>query len=152
MKLILALLFFCGAASAQCGLIAYNAITGKFDCTGLARKVIAYEVGDGTIPLTTAQLGSGAIFINDASPVTLTEASCISLVASQIVVVKIGATTKFTITCVVAASYSRLTTDGTTGYLNAAAITSRSIAAGAVLDLSGTGGTATNLKLFAYGR
>lgn len=121
---------------------------------GYAVKVAGYEVGaeNAAAALATADLTNHGFAINSASAKTLTEASCISDAGDQTVVVKVGATTKLTIHCVAPASYSRATVDGSTGYLDAAHITDTAIAAGAMLDLSGTAnGTTKDVKLHIYG-
>jgi hypothetical protein len=123
--------------------------------TGLIVKVAGYEVGgeNAAAALVTADLTNHAFAVNDASAKVLTEASCVSDAGDQTVVVKVSSTTKLTIHCVAPASYSRSTTDGTTGYLNAAHITDTAIAVGAMLDLSGTANTTTkDLKLHIYGK
>jgi hypothetical protein len=114
----------------------------------------AYEVGaeDSSSALTTTNLTNHAFLINDANAKTLTEASCISDAGSQAVTVKIGSTTLFTINCVAPASYSRGTTNGTTGFINAAGMGSTAVTAGAMLDSSGTANTTTkDIKLHIYG-
>lgn len=113
-----------------------------------------YEVGaeDAASALTTADLTNHAFSVNDGNPKTLTEASCISDAGSQVVTVKIGTATLFSITCVPPASYSRGTTNGSTGFINAAGMSSTAVAAGSVLDLSGTANTTTkDIKLHIYG-
>lgn len=113
-----------------------------------------YEVGSehAAAPLSNSDLMNHAFFINDGFPKTLTQAHCISDAGSQAVTVAIGGTAIFSITCVPPATYSQAVTDGTTGYLLAASMTSTAVAAGAVLDMTGTAnGTTRDVKLHLYG-
>ena len=118
-------------------------------------RVLGYEVmGSGTAGVLQAAdfTGSFAAAINNADAKTLTEASCISDTGDQTIVVSVGGSARFTIHCVVAGSYSRSTTDGSTGYIIAASMTNTAVAAGAVLDVTGTAnGSTKDLKVFAYG-
>jgi hypothetical protein len=117
-------------------------------------EVGAYEVGteDASATLTTADLTNHAFLINDANAKTLTEASCVSDAGSQAVTVKTGSTSLFTITCVAPGSYSRSTTDGTSGYILASSMSSTAVSAGALLDLSGAANATTkDIKLHLYG-
>ena len=122
-----------------------------------ARKLIGYEAGseNAATALGTADLNNHSIVINDNTTKTLTEASCITDTGSQTVSVKIRTTFLFTITCVPYTSYSRTSTDGTTGYIIAANMVSAGgtliVPAGAQLDLSGTSNTTTkDLKLTGW--
>jgi len=102
--------------------------------------------------LTTAKYTNHG-FIISAGATTLTEASCISDTGDQTVLVKIGATTMFSIHCVAPGSYSAATTTGTTGYMNAAAMTNTAVGAHAMLDLSGTTNSTTKgIVLHIYGQ
>ncbi len=132
---------------------------GSF-CTVTAKPSTAVRILGDELPGTgTAGVLQAADFtaafaasINDANAKTLTEASCISDTGSQTIVVSVGGSARFTITCVVAGSYSRSTTDGSTGYISAASMTNTAVAAGAVLDITGTAnGSTKDLKVFAYG-
>jgi len=117
-------------------------------------KVGGFMVGaeNAAAALATADLTNHAFIINDANAKTMTEASCVSDAGSQAVTVKIGSTTEFSITCVAPVSYSRSTTDGSTGYIVAASMTTPGIAAGAMLDLSGTANTTTkSVVIHLYG-
>jgi hypothetical protein len=117
-------------------------------------KVGGYEVGseNASAAFATGDLSAHGFAINDGNAKTLTEASCVSDAGSQSVTVKIGGTTLFTITCVPAASYSRSTTNGSTGYAVAASMGSTAVGAGAQLDLSGTANVTTkDIKLHIYG-
>jgi hypothetical protein len=116
-------------------------------------KAFGYEVGseNASAAFATADLTNHSILINDSNAKTLTEASCITDAGSQTVTVKIGSTTLFSITCVAFGSYSRSTTDGSTGYIIAASMGSTALTAGAQVDLSGTAnGTTKDIKLHAW--
>ena len=103
--------------------------------------------------LVDADITAVGFYINDAVAKTLVEASCVSDAGDQTVTVKIGATTLFAIHCLAAASYSRSTTNGTTGYIIAASMTNTAVAAGALLDLSGTANTTTkNVTIHLWGK
>lgn len=117
-------------------------------------RIGGYEIGseNASTAIATPDLTSHSFLINDGAPKTLTEVSCVTDAGSQRVTVKTGTTTLFTITCVAFGSYTAAVTDGTAGYLNAAAMDSTAISAHAQLDLSGTANGATkNLKLHLYG-
>jgi hypothetical protein len=112
-------------------------------------KIGGFIVGaENAAPLATADLTNHAFVINDANAKTITEASCVSNVSSQAITVKIGSTTLFSVSCVPPASYSRSTTDGATGYIVAASMSNTAVAAGAMLDLSGTANTTTKSVVF----
>lgn len=108
---------------------------------------------DAAAALTTTNLTNPSFFISDSTLHTLSEASCVSDAGDQTIVIKIGATTYITMHCVAPGSYSTATTDGTTGYIIAASMTTTAIAAHARLDLSGTANATTKaIKLFIYGQ
>ncbi len=116
-------------------------------------SVIGYEIGaeDAASPLATADLTAHSLWINDANAKTLTEASCISDAGSQVVTLKTGTTTVFTITCVAYGSYSAATADGSTGYINTANMSSSGVGAHVQLDLSGVAnGSTKDVKLRVY--
>lgn len=117
-------------------------------------RILGYDlVGTGTAGVLQAAdfTAAFAVSVNDGNAKTLTEASCISDTGSQTITVSVGGSTRFTMTCVVKASYSRATTDGSTGYIIAASMTNTAVVAGAVLDITGTAnGSTKDCKVFAY--
>lgn len=131
--------------------------TGVTGPTGIAPTGSAllglYEVGqqNAPTPLSTTNITSASFAVNSLNATNLTEASCVSDTGDQQVTVKIASTTLFTIHCVPFGSYNPSTTNGTTGYIIAASMSSTAVAAHAQLDLSGTAnGTTNDLKIFLY--
>jgi hypothetical protein len=118
-------------------------------------ELVGYEAGaeNASAALVTGDLTAHSIFVNDTATKAITEASCVTDAGSQTVVVKIGATTMFSIVCTPYGTYSRTTTDGTTGYMIATSMTNTAIAAGAQFDLSGTANSTTkDIKLHIWGQ
>jgi hypothetical protein len=113
-----------------------------------------FSPGSGTSGvLVNADLTWTGFVVNDALPKTLTEASCWSDTGSQTITVTAGATTAFTITCVPSGSYSRTTTNGTTGFINAAAMANAGLGAGVALNQAGTAnGTTHSVHLHVWGK
>lgn len=119
-----------------------------------AVKIGGYEVGseNASSALATGDLTSHSFIINDANPKTLSEASCVADAGSQTVTVSISGTAAFTITCVPFSSYSASATDGSSGYITAASMSTTTITGHARLDLSATAnGTTKDIKLHLWG-
>lgn len=113
-----------------------------------------FSPGSGTAGvLTDADLTWTGFVINDALPKTLTEASCTSDSGSQTITVTAGGTAAFTITCVPTGSYSRATTNGTTGFINGAAMANAGLGAGVALNQAGTAnGSTHSVHLHVWGK
>jgi hypothetical protein len=138
-------------------MLEYNSTVGDWvQVGGPGRRVVqlgGYEVGaeNAAAALVTADLTNHAFIVNDANAKTLVEASCISDAGDQEVTVKISSTTLFSIHCVGPGTYSASTTDGSTGYIIAASMSSTAVGVHTQLDLSGTANTTTkDVKLHVY--
>jgi hypothetical protein len=92
------------------------------DVATLKQRTFNYEVGSETgAPLATADLTRHGFARNVYTVgLTLMSATCERDCGSQVVTVKNGATSLFTITGVYSINYS--TTDGSTGYITAASM------------------------------